>query len=103
VLPTASVPETKAKQLSDRLMTIVAPELVCTVNVVGVITVTVPVTSVLFPCGPPLGGVGRGRGVGEGREAILALALVLCSVEQEQLASSAPPARMQISFFVFIG
>jgi hypothetical protein len=97
VLPTASEPVI-SKQLSDRLM-IIVPELVCSVICVLVNPITFPLASVLFPMGG--GRVGRGLGVGMGRVPVVAGALVFFS--SVQLTRSAAPARMQISFFVFIG
>ena len=94
VLPTASEPVI-CKQLSVRLMVIV-PELVCSVICVLVNPITFPLASVLFPAGWRGLGAGEGRGVGLGRA---------CGVvgHPTQLRRSVAPARMQISFFVFIG
>jgi len=95
VLPTASEPVTICKQLSDRLMWHV-PELHASVIVVAVKLVTVPLLSVLLPEGVGRGlGAGLGRGVGLGRIGVVGVFA--------QLRRSAAPARMQISFFVFIG
>ena len=90
VLPTASVPETISRQLSDRLMVYV-PALVCSLICVSVNPITVPAFSVLFPAGGR--GVGRGRGVGVGLAAVVVVVVLVVGV---QLTRSVAPTRMQM-------
>jgi hypothetical protein len=94
VLPTASVPETISRQLSDRLMVYV-PALVCSLICVSVNPITVPAFSVLFPAGGGgVGrGVGRGRGVGVGLAAVVVVVVLVVGV---QLTRSVAPTRMQM-------
>ena len=93
VLPTASVPETMFRQLSDLLMVHV-PVLVCSLICVAVNPITVPV-SVLVPAGGRGDGLGRGRGVGVGL-AVAEVVLVVVLVLGLQLMRSVALARTQM-------
>ena len=94
VLPTASVPETISRQVSDRLMVYVPP-LVCSLICVSVNPITVPAFSVLFPAGGRGDGLGRGRGVGVGL-AVAEVVLVVVLVLGLQLTRSVALARTQM-------
>ena len=92
LLPTATVPETIFRQLSDLLMVYV-PVLVRNLICVSFNPMTVPV-SVLFP-GEGVGRLGR-RGLGVGLTASSSSSRGVVVVAWAQLTRSATLARMQI-------